>query len=669
MFEKVLVANRGEIAVRVMQTCREMDIRTVAVYSTADRDSLHVQTADEAYCIGPPPAESSYLNIDSILNAAVRSGAQAVHPGYGFLSENPRFAEACATAGLTFIGPPPEVLRLLGDKAAAKKLAESLGVSGVPGYLGERQDDETLLREAGEIGFPVLIKAAGGGGGRGMRMVGDEADFGEAVAAARREAGSSFGDETLILERFLERPRHIEVQVIADKRGNILNLGERECSVQRRYQKVIEESPSPAVDDDLRRRMGDAAVKLTTAAGYENAGTVEFLWAGDAFFFLEVNPRLQVEHPVTEWTTGLDLVRLQLLVADGQILPMGQKDITMRGHSIEARIYSEDARRGYLPDAGRLSRFATPSGPGIRNDVGVYEGADVPIFYDSLLAKLTVYGHDRRQAAERLRWALERYVVLGVTTNLPMLRAIAADREFAEGNTDTQFVTRRIEPLLQQEDELPSEVLLSATAFKLADSGLLQGSREAKADRDTDPWRGAGPWRQGRVGMEFRYGYQGRTLRTAASQQPGTQRWKIDIGHEVFDVELSVTGDRRVEVRRDSESWAVEATLSDGGLSILWGGTVYLLEKPQPASIQEGGTGGPEPEAGASLQAPMPGIVVQVRVEEDQEVSARQVLLVLEAMKMEHLILAPYAGVVRRVLCKEGAQIDKGATLLELEPS
>ena len=668
MFEKVLVANRGEIAVRVMQTCKEMGVGTVAVYSTADRDSLHVQTADESHCIGPPPAESSYLNIDSIVEAAIRSGAQAVHPGYGFLSENPRFAEACATAGLTFVGPPPQVLSLLGDKAAAKTLAESLGVPGVPGYSGGSQDDGTLLREAREIGFPVLIKAAGGGGGRGMRMVEEEADFAEAAAAARREAGSSFGNETLILERFLERPKHIEVQIIADKLGNLLNLGERECSIQRRYQKVIEESPSPAVDEDLRRRIGDAAVRLAVAAGYENAGTVEFLLDGDSFFFLEVNPRLQVEHPVTEWTTGLDLVRLQLLVADGQSLPMGQQDIAIRGHSIEARIYAEDARRGYLPDAGRLSRFATPTGPWIRNDVGVYEGCDVPIFYDSLLAKLTVYGHDRRQATERLKWALERYVVLGVTTNLPMLQAIVADPEFAAGNTDTQFVTRRTEPVMQREAELPSEVLLSATAFKMAATNLLQRKRGAAEEGGNDPWRSAGPWRQGRRGMEFHYGFQGRTLKTVASQQPGTRRWQIDLGQEVIEVELSITGDRRIEVRRDRESWAVEASLSEAGLSILWDGTDYLLEEPQPASVQEGGAGRPYSEAGASLQAPMPGIVVQVRVTEEQEVSARQIVIVLEAMKMEHLILAPYAGVVRRILCKEGAQIDKGATLLELEP-
>ena len=668
MFKKLLVANRGEIALRVMRTCKEMGIATVAVYSEADDQALHVQEADEAYCIGPPPAEESYLNIDSIIDAAVTSGAQAVHPGYGFLSENPDFAEACASARLVFVGPSPEAMRLLGDKAAAKRLAISTGVPVVPGYQGRGQTDATLLRKAREIGFPVLIKAARGGGGRGMRLVYRESEFMEAAQGARREATSAFGDGSLLLEKFLERPRHIEVQIIGDGHGNLLSLGERECSLQRRYQKVVEESPSPAVGPGLRQQMERAALDIGAGAGYTNAGTVEFLLDTDgAFYFLEVNTRLQVEHPVTEWVTGLDLVQLQLMVAYGQPLPLKQDDVVLRGCSIEARIYAEDPGNDYLPGAGLLSSFTPPSGPWVRNDLGVYQGYEVPIYYDSLLAKLTVYGQDRRQAVMRLRRALGQYVIAGVATNLEMLRAIASDPDFEKGRIDTQFLARRIEPLMKARDQAPPEAVISATAYKLASFGLLGGNTLKESSGGDDPWQVGGPWRLNRAGIEFHFGHRGQSLKTRASRRPGTGHWEIEAGGEIFDLELSVTQDGRVQVRSKDERWTVEARPLDDGLLVRWKGVDYLLGEPPPASILGSGPGSSGSETGTTLEAPMPGLVARVRVSEGDEVSARQTLVVLEAMKMEHLISAPYAGVVKSIHCKEGQQVTKGAILMELE--
>ena len=668
MFEKVLVANRGEIAVRVMRTCADMGIATVAVYSDADRDALHVREPDEAHRIGPAPAEASYLNAEAIIRTALRSGAQAIHPGYGFLAESGEFAEACAAAGLVFVGPSAEVLRLVGDKAAAKRLAESEGVPLVPGYHGEDQDDAVLLREAREIGFPVMIKAAKGGGGMGMRLVRDRAAFAEALEAARREARSSFGDDTLILERYLEQPRHVEVQVMGDAHGQLLNLGERECSIQRRYQKVIEESPSPGLDEVLRRDIGGAAVRLAGAAGYSNAGTVEFLVDGaGAFFFLEINARLQVEHPVTELRLGLDLVRLQLLAAAGEPLPVSQADLSPRGHAIEARVYAEDPEQGYLPGAGRLLRFEPPAGPWIRNDVGAYEGGEVPVFYNSLLGKLVVFGADRQEAVERLRNALDGYVVLGVPTNLPMLRVIAADEEFVAGRIDTDFVRRRIEPMLGPGPDLPPQALVVATVHKLVRSGLVYGASMGHEAASRDPWYAAGPWRLGRSQMEFRYDFRGQTLVATASRLPVSGGWEVCVGERVFELELHPLGDGRLQVTLDGRRQVVEAAASDEGLHVLWAGHDYLLERPESALVLDAAMGRGASDAGTTLQAPMPGRVVQVRVSQDERVTARQTLLVLEAMKMEHLISAPYDGIVRRVLCEENEQVAKGQRLLELE--
>ncbi|HEV7503003.1 MAG TPA: acetyl-CoA carboxylase biotin carboxylase subunit, partial [Vicinamibacteria bacterium] len=442
-FRKVLIANRGEIAVRIARACRELDLPSVAVFSEADRAALHVRMADEAWPIGPAPARESYLRIDRILEAAARSGADAVHPGYGFLSENAAFAKACEEAGLAFIGPRSETIALMGEKTSARRLAVEAGVPVVPGTLEPVDDLGALVREAERIGFPVMLKAAAGGGGKGLRLVSDPALLASSAERARSEALSAFGDGRLYLERALVRPRHIEIQVLADHHGHAVHLFERECSIQRRHQKVIEESPSPFVTPELRARMGTLAVALVLRAGYRNAGTLEFLVDAERNpYFLEMNTRLQVEHPVTEMVTGLDLVKLQIAIAQGEPLPFAQTDLAQRGHAIECRVYAEDASQGFLPSPGRILALRTPGGPGVRDDSGVYEGYDVPIHYDPLISKLVAWGPTRDEAVQRLRRAVAEYTVLGITTTLPFFARVLRDPEFLAGDLDTGFVER-----------------------------------------------------------------------------------------------------------------------------------------------------------------------------------------------------------------------------------
>lgn len=460
---KVLIANRGEIAVRVIRACREEGIATVAVFSEADRTALHVQLADEAYPIGPPPATESYLVIDRIVRAAKAAGADAIHPGYGFLAENAGLAEACAEAGVTFIGPPPAALRAMGDKTAARRVARSVGVPTVPGTLEPVADDAAARAVAREIGYPVMIKAALGGGGKGMRLVRREADLEAALRMARGEAAGAFGDAAVYLEKALEEPRHIEVQVLADAHGRVIHLGERECSIQRRHQKLIEEAPSPAVDPALRARLGEAAVKIARAAGYVNAGTAEFLVdpAGN-FYFLEMNARLQVEHPVTELVTGIDLVRRQLRIAAGEALDLRQEDVAWRGWAIECRINAEDPFAGWLPSPGTITGLRPASGPWVRDDSGVYEGYTVPRFYDTLLAKLIVWGEDRRTAIARMRRALAEYRVAGVRTTLPVLERVIAHEDFAAGRLSTAFLDRLLPALGAMEDRHRAVAVMAA---------------------------------------------------------------------------------------------------------------------------------------------------------------------------------------------------------------
>ncbi|WP_394796427.1 acetyl/propionyl/methylcrotonyl-CoA carboxylase subunit alpha [Armatimonas sp.] len=497
--QRLLIANRGEIAVRVIRACRELGISPVAVYSDADRDAPHVRLADAAVCLGPGPASESYLRSELVLEAARSLGADAVHPGYGFLSENAAFADACAAAKITFVGPPGNVIRALGDKIGAKNTMQAAGVPCVPGYNGDGQADDLLQAEAQKIGTPLLIKASAGGGGRGMRRVDTLTDFLPQLAEARREAKAAFGDDRVLLEKYVLKPRHIEFQIFGDTHGNVVHLFERECSIQRRHQKILEESPSPALTPTLRAQMAAAAVLAGKAAGYVGAGTVEFLVSGDSFYFLEVNTRLQVEHPVTESITGTDLVAWQIAVARGEPLPLTQEQIQSRGHCIEARIYAEDPATGFLPSLGTLRRWREPSGPGIRVDSGYTEGMEIPPFYDPMLAKVIAYGPDRAAALARLDLALSEFVALGVTTNIEYLRTILADTAFIAGELHTGFLPERFTGW-KPNAEIPEEVLIAlgalsplAPAYPLAPAGLgnTNGNTNGNAWLASDGWRNA----------------------------------------------------------------------------------------------------------------------------------------------------------------------------------
>ena len=491
LFPKVLIANRGEIAVRIARTCRAMGIPTAAVYSEADRGALHVREADEGVAIGPAEARASYLDIDAIVSAGRRVGAAAVHPGYGFLSQNGDFADAVAAAGMVFVGPGGDVHRRMGDKRGSRRLMAGARVPVVPGYDGDDQTDATLAAEASRIGWPVMIKPSRGGGGTGMRVARAAEEFPPALAACRREARSSFGDDAMVLERFVERPRHVEVQVLADAHGHVLHLRERECSIQRRHQKVVEETPSPVLDEPTRQALCEAGVAAARAAGYVNAGTVEFLFDPEGrFYFLEMNTRLQVEHPVTEAVTGLDIVRLQLEVAAGRPLPITQDQVAARGHALECRLYAEDPWHDDLPSAGRILHASMPSGPGIRVDSGVDAGSEVTVHYDPLLAKVITWGAGRAESIERMAEALRRTAVLGVVTNLARLQAIVDHPQFRKGAMHTHFIEEHLAELPR--DGIPPPEALAAAVAALQQAGAPAGARAARVD---DPWGSLGGWR------------------------------------------------------------------------------------------------------------------------------------------------------------------------------
>ena len=647
LFSTVLVANRGEIAVRVIRTLRAMGIRSVAVYSDADADARHVAEADVAVRIGPPPARLSYLDIDAVVAAAVRTGAHAVHPGYGFLSENARFAAALEAAGVVFIGPRAVAIETMGDKIAAKSAVSAFGVPVVPGIAEPGLCDADLIAAAAGIGYPVLVKPSAGGGGKGMRRVEDPADLPAALAGARREAAAAFGDDTLFLERFVLRPRHIEVQVLADAHGTVLHLGERECSLQRRHQKVIEEAPSPLLDDATRARIGAAACDTARSVDYLGAGTVEFIVSADRpdeFFFMEMNTRLQVEHPVTEMTTGIDLVEWQVRIAAGQPLTHRQDDIRLRGHAIEARVYAEDPGAGFLPTGGPVLAVTEPSGPHVRIDSGLSAGMTVGSDYDPMLAKVIAHGPDRGEALRRLDDALAHTAVLGVGTNIDFLRFVLADDDVASGRLDTAL----LENLDYRTPGVDDDVLIAAATYR-----WLRGRPSGPADL----WDVPSGWRLGRHGAtSIRLRCGGRTDHVHITGEPAHAQARIEDGQSrsltacLTDAQLTVTldGVRRVY------------TVAQTGHQIWlagWGSTV-MVEEIREASVRDDD----EHRGNAELISPMPGSVVAVNVIDGDQVEAGAVVIAVEAMKMEHSLRTPVAGVVT-LLVAVGEQVKLGQAL------
>lgn len=662
-FHTVLIANRGEIAVRIIRTLRRLGIRSVAVYSDADAGALHVREADEAVRLGPAPAAQSYLSIDRVIDAARRTGAQAIHPGFGFLAENAVFARACAEAGIVFIGPSPEAIEIMGDKISARAAVEARGVRTVPGLARPGLSDEELIAGADAVGFPVLIKPSAGGGGKGMHVATEAAELPAALAAARREASGSFGDDTLFLERYVSRPRHIEVQIIADAHGTVVHLGERECSLQRRHQKVIEEAPSPLLEGladgaAMRARIGEAACETARSVGYRGAGTVEFIVSAsrpDEFFFMEMNTRLQVEHPVTEQVTGLDLVELQLRVAAGEPLPFRQVDVALRGHSIEARVYAEDPRAGFLPTGGHVRRVVHPSGEGVRVDSALADGLDVSADYDPMLAKVIATGADRAEALRRLRSALTETVVLGFETNLEFLGLLLALPEVAEGALDTGLIARTFDALPFAEPGARTFIEAAVIMDAIAASELPGGASGLWTRRDG--WR-LGPAAPRTYRLES--GDVSADVRVAS--EPGGMRVSVDGGPEWSAAAIVIDPPGTMLVTVDGHARPVTAAHADDGIWCAAGGVTTLArEQRMGRRAREGAAGSPE------VTSPLPGTVVVASVADGDRVGAGDVLVVVEAMKMEHALRAPFDGTARLGVAV-GDRVARGAVVATVTP-
>ncbi len=663
MFNKILIANRGEIACRVIKTARRLGIRTVAVYSEADANARHVRLADEAVLLGPAAARESYLVADKIIEACRRTGAQAVHPGYGFLSENADFADALAAAGIAFIGPPASAIRAMGSKSEAKKLMGKAAVPLTPGYHGDDQTPALLHKEADAIGYPVLIKAAAGGGGKGMRLVEKSEDFPEALASCKREAISSFGDDHVLIEKYITKPRHIEIQVFADSLGNCVYLFERDCSVQRRHQKVLEEAPAPGMTEARRREMGEAAVAAARAVGYVGAGTVEFIANQDgSFYFMEMNTRLQVEHPVSEMITGQDLVEWQLRVASGQPLPLAQNQLQIRGHALEARIYAEDANKGFLPATGKLVRLVPPAESiNVRVDTGVEEGDEITPYYDPMIAKLIVWDENRDAALARMRQALADYRVAGLTTNIDFLSRLVACPAFAGADLDTGLIERQQEFLFPAAQAVPRDALLVATVGELlweqhAARQAAQGSGDPFS-----PWHARDGWRMNLSSARTISFKDGETL-VDAQVRYEKDYWQITLLGETTQARGRKLEGDRFAVELDDRRLLASVVGVDGKRTVFLNGSTYTLLRDDPLHRVDAGD-----SHGGGLTAPMPGKIVALLAQVGQKVEKGTPLLILEAMKMEHTITAPATGTVKAFCYATGEQVSDGAALVEFE--
>ena len=661
-FRKILIANRGEIACRILRTARRIGVSTVAVYSDADRHALHAELADEAYRLGPAPPEESYLKIESLIEIAMRSGAEAIHPGYGFLSEDPGFAEACAAAGLVFIGPPPAAIRAMGLKSEARRLMADAGVPLAPGFHHPDQNPARLRQAAAELGYPVMIKASAGGGGKGMRLAESEEEFDRALESCRREALAAFGDGSLLLEKYLPHVRHIEVQIFADRHGSLVHLFERDCSLQRRYQKVVEEAPAPGLTGELRDKMGETAMAAARAVGYVGAGTVEFLLAEDgAWYFNEMNTRLQVEHPVTEMITGIDLVEWQLRIAAGDSLPCRQEELLLRGHAVEARLYAEDPARDFLPATGRLEHLHFPSDePGVRLDTGFRRGDTVSPHYDPLLAKVIAWGDDRAEAIARLQRVLGKSLIAGVTTNLDFLAAVLAHPDYAASAIDTGFLARHRDELLAPSPAHPEARILAALFLLLRQEAQAREIFNASGD-PWSPWNRTDGWRlNGFAARAFLLREAGEEIIVELLCAPEGWTAVLPEGSLAVRGELSESGELTAEIAgRRIEAWTA---FDRGELTLLFGGrrSRFGVEDRREAMRRQ-------TERNGGLTAPMPGKILAVLVEPGARVRKGEALLILEAMKMEHTVVAPAAGIVRKVLFSGGDQVEEGARLVSLE--
>jgi len=647
-FDKILIANRGEIACRVIRTCKRLGIKTVAVYSEADADALHVREADEKVLIGPPPSAQSYLQIDTIVEACKQTGAQAVHPGYGFLSEKPEFQKALAKAGIVFIGPDAFAIHAMGDKIESKKLAQKAGVSTVPGYLHAIADAEEAVKIAGKVGYPVMIKASAGGGGKGMRIAYNDQEAREGFSSATNEAKASFADDRVFIEKYVEEPRHIEIQLIADGHGNCLYLWERECSIQRRHQKVIEEAPSPFLDAKTRKAMGEEAVALAKAVKYKSAGTVEFIVDKHRkFYFLEMNTRLQVEHPVTELVTGLDLVELMIHVAAGEKLPLQQKDVKLNGWAVEARLYAEDPFRNFLPSTGRLVKYREPErGPDVRVDTGVYEGGEISMFYDPMIAKLCAYGKSRIDAIERMRRALDEFYVRGVSHNVPFLAALMAHPRFREGRLTTNFIAEEFKGgftaahLPPRDPAMLAAIAAVADRIKAARLGVKQDSRVVLLNRQPVALTVTGN------GPEFDVDVGDRRLVIEIGWSPGEPLMRAKVDRQTVVVQIDTVGSGWRLTHEGGQAEALVLTPRQAEL--------YALMPVKAA-----------PDTSKFLLSPMPGLLASVAVSEGQEVKTGEVMAVVEAMKMENVLRATRDGTVKTLHAKAGDSLRVDQKIIE----